>query len=213
MRLRTQLKKLVLLEPRVKHLKHFQKYYFFWSRVTVNERGGKTSTPVTAPQCSPCRTSSRGTKTTYERQDNAPQPRRSVMVLQGIPEILGSNLGWTTRDWDISLFSSVLPGEFRDSTPIRQGSLPSKSFTIHSSSVILQLDAIRLRYGQRCKIISSRTMFADMDPRGLCQISFCHWLTWLQWLKKVGDSGFRNIIVNFAQPCRSTLHSTTFLLI
>jgi hypothetical protein len=28
-RLRTQLKKLVLLEPRVKHLKHFQKYYFF----------------------------------------------------------------------------------------------------------------------------------------------------------------------------------------
>jgi hypothetical protein len=65
-----------------------------------------------------------------------------------------SNPGRSTgyADWSFSWFSSVLPGKYCYSTSSRPWPRPSKSFRIHHSSMILQLDAMYCRHWMRSQI-------------------------------------------------------------
>jgi hypothetical protein len=62
-----------------------------------------------------------------------------VILYTCIREMLDSNLGRDNgyADWGCLRFSSVLPGKFLNSTSIRPRQLPSKSFPIHYSPILL----------------------------------------------------------------------------
>jgi hypothetical protein len=69
--------------------------------------------------------------------------------------VLGSNIG---RDigYAFPWVFSILPGKYQDSISIRLRRLPSESFPINYSLIILPFDAVYSRYWQRRIIICKR---------------------------------------------------------
>jgi hypothetical protein len=74
----------------------------------------------------------------YEKLDEAERVRTAVTLWSSIWEGFGLNLGRdTSYPQFLSPFSSVPPGKDRDNTSITTRSLPSRSFKIHHSFIIL----------------------------------------------------------------------------
>jgi hypothetical protein len=76
---------------------------------------------------------------------------------------LGHWLFWFKFSW----FPPIPPAKFWGSTSIKLIALPSKSFPVHNSSVIIPFDTVLSNYWQRFKIIhaqSSRDSVAGIAP-------------------------------------------------
>jgi hypothetical protein len=64
-----------------------------------------------------------------------------------------------------SLFSSVLPDKFRDSSPFTPRPVPSKSFPIHRPSVFLPFDGMYSRYWRHQKHVVCPPPRQNVDKR------------------------------------------------
>jgi hypothetical protein len=84
---------------------------------------------------------------------------RAVAFKTRIQKVLGSIPG---RDIGYSEFTVLVPSNLRskfcESVSIRPRPLPSKSFPIHRSSVILPFDCIQFTHWQQSKITQNRTI-------------------------------------------------------
>jgi hypothetical protein len=69
----------------------------------------------------------------------------AVTLLIYIREVFGSNLGRNTSysNWGFSSFSSVPQNRNWDSTSIRPPYIPSKSFLIHHSSIVVTIERLK----------------------------------------------------------------------